>query len=344
MKVRTFCLFFAAALLLCNCGGKNKKSYDEMGSNGLTTRTENLQTNIRTFAGKGTIIGQEYGTLEGVGYFNDSTRHGDINSITGDYPGCNAYELAGIGEGKKVNVDGISFDIIRKDILDNFKHGCLTILTWSSSYDHEDNETSEKEIKRLADFLSSLQDGYGIKAPVILIPYPLEGKNWYANLNPDAYKKLIEDVIDELKDDDVTNVIFGCSLGKVMAADDFANYVPDGIDVLDYATTDAKTLTQMLPVLASVAQDRNVASGLTVNVKGVKDSTYFSKTILPVIQKYRLSYVCFGANRGLDIKKAQYCVPFPGCSNALIHDFMTLYNDKSSIFRSKLNGLYLKKD
>lgn len=342
MKFKTFGLFFVAVLLLCSCGGKEKKSYDEMGSNGLTTRTENLQANLRTFTSKGTIIGQEYGTLEGVGYFNDSTRKGDINSITGDYPGCNAYELAGIGEGKKVNEDGIPFDAIRKDVLDNFKHGCLTIMTWSGNFDHEDKDKAETEIKRLAEFLSSLQDGYGIKAPVLLIPYPLQGKSWYAQLNPDAYKKLVENVIDELKDEDVTNVIFGCSLGRVMAAEDFANYVPDGVDVLDYVTTDAKTLTQMMPVLTSVAQDRNMAPGVTVKEEGVKDSMYFSKTILPVIQKYRLSYVCFGANHGLDIKKAHYSVPFPGCPNAFIHDFMTLYNDKSSIFRSKLNGLYLK--
>lgn len=335
-------LFFAVALLVCGCGGKGKKSYDEMGSGGLTARTENLQANLRTLAGSGTIVGEQYGTLEGVGYRGDSLRHGDINSITGDYPGCNAYDLAGIGEGRKTNADGIAFDDIRRDALDNFKHGCLTLMTWSGSFGHEDNGKSDEEIKRLAAFLSSLQDGYGIKAPVVLFPYPLTGRAWYNRLTPEAYKKLVENVIDGLRDNDVTNVIFGCSIGRAMSAENFASYVPDGIDVLDYAVSDAGTLPQMLPVLAAVAQDRNMASGLTVGVVGVSDSTFYSATVLPAIHKYRLSYVCFGANSG-DPKLARFSVPYPGCSNALIRDFLTLYNDKSTVFRSKLNGLYLKK-
>lgn len=343
MKLKTICLFFAVALLVCSCGGKGKKSYDEMGSNGLTTRTENLQANLRSFVNKGTIIGQQYGTLEGVGYRGDSARHGDINSITSDYPGCNAYELSGIESGKKVNSDGISFDAIRKDALDNFRHGCLTVMTWKAPYIHEDSKKFDEEVKQLADFFNSLQDGYGIKAPVVFIPYPHVPKAWYSNLNPEAYKDLFEDVIDELKDNDVSNVIFGCSMSRIMSAEDFSQYIPDVIDVLDFTILNGdRAVSQMIPVLTSVAQERNIVPGITIEAEGINDSTYFSKNILPVIHKYRLSYICFGANYGMDVKNAHYRVPYPGCPNALIHDFMTLYNDKSSIFRSKLNGLYLE--
>ena len=55
-----------------------KSSYDEIGSSGLTTRTENLIANMHTIAEKGVLIGQMYGTLEGVGWKNDTTKYGDI--------------------------------------------------------------------------------------------------------------------------------------------------------------------------------------------------------------------------------------------------------------------------
>ena len=48
-----------------SCGEKKKKSYDEIAMSGLTTRTENLKTNLKAFANKGTLIGQMYGTLSG---------------------------------------------------------------------------------------------------------------------------------------------------------------------------------------------------------------------------------------------------------------------------------------
>ena len=59
---------FAALLAFSSCGEKKKKSYDEIAMSGLTTRTENLKTNIKAYANKGTLIGQMYGTLTGIGW------------------------------------------------------------------------------------------------------------------------------------------------------------------------------------------------------------------------------------------------------------------------------------
>lgn len=47
---------FAALLAFSSCGEKKKKSYDEIAMSGLTTRTENLKTNIKAYANKGTLI------------------------------------------------------------------------------------------------------------------------------------------------------------------------------------------------------------------------------------------------------------------------------------------------
>ena len=67
MRIKYIILIFAALLAFSSCGEKKKKSYDEIAISGLTTRTENLKTNIKAYANKGTLIGQ-HGTLTGIGW------------------------------------------------------------------------------------------------------------------------------------------------------------------------------------------------------------------------------------------------------------------------------------
>lgn len=107
---------FAALLAFSSCGEKKKKSYDEIAMSGLTTRTENLKTNIKAYANKGTLIGQMYGTLTGIGWNRwqcDSDRC-DLKTLCGYRPAANGYELAGIENGKSQNIDGVPFKAIWK--------------------------------------------------------------------------------------------------------------------------------------------------------------------------------------------------------------------------------------
>ena len=47
MRIKYIILMFAALMAFSSCGEKKKKSYDEIAMSGLTTRTENLKTNIK---------------------------------------------------------------------------------------------------------------------------------------------------------------------------------------------------------------------------------------------------------------------------------------------------------
>ena len=86
---------------MVSCRHHERKSYDEMGSNGLTTRTENLQTNLRTFMNKGVMIGQIYDSLKGIGW-KDKSHHSNMFSICDDYAAVGGYELMGVEKGCKV--------------------------------------------------------------------------------------------------------------------------------------------------------------------------------------------------------------------------------------------------
>lgn len=339
------CIFLAATLVLASCGGKNeKKSYDEIGESGLTTRTENLAANIRTGAGNGVIIGQLYGTLQGVGWECDSARS-DFFSICGEGPAATGYELRGIEIGSKINSDSLSFDDIRADVLEMFWRGGLVTMTWSIPDKAKDPESLKKYTAAIAKYFDSLQNDYGIKAPVVLFPMPLDGKSWYASLPSEEYLNLFHQITTQLHDLDVTNVIFGYSTNG-----DLDRCPVDDIDVIELrdilANADSAQfedrVLKTLPKVVSFAQEHMKAVGLTTGVEGCPSSEFFTQTMSAIVRNNRLAYVMFGRNYG-DPKDGTFCVPYPGYGNEYISDFVMFHNEKSAIFIRHLNGLYLKK-
>ncbi len=349
MKKSAHLLAVAIALIIfCSCGGK-KKSYDEMASSGLTTRTENMKENIKAYAAKGTIVGQMYGTLQGIGWQCDSDRS-DIHGVCGDRPAAVGYELSGIERGSKANADGLAFADIRRDVLSNFRRGALVTMQWTAPDYKGDDDLLSQYVKRLADYLGTLHDEYGIKAPVVLYLYPLTGKTWYDRLPADEYTGLYQKTQDLLDDADVTNVVYGYA-DTYPSAQFLARYPDSNVDVLctsclqtvgsassqDYG----RLLGEMVDKALPFAQEHNNALGIVVGQESLPDSTLFSQTLLPLLQQHRLSYLMFGANRG-DFKDGHYCTPFPGDGNSRIQDFMRFYNSESTLFMKRLNGLYLK--
>ena len=350
MKTNTLIYFLLAALLCVSCNGK-RKSYDEMGSDGMTTRTENLQANLRAIANQGVLVGQQYGTLSGVGWRADSTGRSDMQGICGDHPACCGYELCGIERGMRHNVDSVSFDDMRKDVLRLFRRGGLIQMTWTAPDHHGDDRLLETWLTRVARFLGSLQDGYGIKAPVVLMLYPHDGRSWYTRLSADDYKALYQSAADKLKDLGVTNAVMGCSFAHIAGNKAAEELLPDGVDVLhaDLRLTAAQVsaahslLDREVSALVGMAQQHNMAAAMTTGIQGQATPGFFSGTIAGLVKQYRLSYILFGANRG-EPYEGRFYVPYPGCSNELIDDFVKFYNAGSTIFLGDLNGLYLKKD
>lgn len=350
MKRTTLALLALAMLfVMASCGGKKKKSYDEVAMSGLTTRTGNLCANLKAYADKGTIVGQVYGTLQGVGWQCDSDRS-DIHSVCGDRPAAVAYELAGVESGKKANADNMPFDAIRRDVLANFRRGALVTMHWTVPDFKGNDDVLKQYVSRVADYLGSLQDDYGIKAPVVLFICPLTGKAWYDRLSADDYTKLYCKVQTMIDDADVSNAIYGYS--ETYPSSTFLSRYPDSnVDVINAVCLSAngndsgvdygKTLEAMVTKALPFAQEHNNALGITVGEEGVPHATVFSQAILPVLRNHRISYMMFGANRG-DTTDGHYFIPFPGNGNEAIQDFMQLYNDASTVFMRSLNGLYLK--
>lgn len=356
MKIKHIILLGLASLALAtgftSCGDKKKKSYDELATSGLTTRTENLKTNLKTFARRGTLVGQIYGTLEGIGWqswTSDSSKC-DMQSVCGYHPAVNGYELAGIESGKQQNADGIPFNAIREDVLKNFRKGALLTMNWTMpGYSNE--AVLEEYAKQVGKYLDTLQDAYGIKAPIVLNLLPIDGKAWYCKLGNEEYIQLYKKLQELLKDNDVTNVLYAYSETYQPGGNLMERYPDNDIDVINVTylqtkdNTDIPAYAQSIKTIISkalpFAQDHNNAFGLTTGIEAIGDSSIFSQILIPELNQHPIAYLMFGGNHGEPVN-GHYFVPYPGVENKKTHGFMQLVNNETSIFLEKLNGLYLK--
>ena len=351
-ELKTHITLLLCLLLVAGCRNGSKQSYDKLGASGMTERTENLAANLPRFASQGVMIGQWYATVSGVGWRCDSVgaeTRSDINSICNDHPIVTACELAGIEEGHDRNVDGIRFDVIRQDILAMSRRGGLTLLFWTMPRPTS-KKCEEEYVRAAAEYLSSLSDGYGIKAPVCLIPLPLDNADrWYAQLPPQEYSALHTTLTKALRAAGVTNAIFGYSCRAMPTLDDFLRCYPrSGVSVVNLhalapEATDpaqyAETLAPAIDILAEVASLKQVATGVTLVIANNLTDACYSDTLLPLITRRNISYAIFGPNSGEPDSHTAH-VPYPGSGG--IYGFMKLYNHPRTLFAHDVNGLYLK--
>ena len=351
-ELKTHITLLLCLLLVAGCRNGSKQSYDKLGASGMTERTENLAANLPRFASQGVMIGQWYATVSGVGWRCDSVgaeTRSDINSICNDHPIVTACELAGIEEGHDRNVDGIRFDVIRQDILAMSRRGGLTLLFWTMPRPTS-KKCEEEYVRAAAEYLSSLSDGYGIKAPVCLVPLPLDKPDrWYAQLPPQEYSALHASLTKRLRAAGVTNAVFGYSCRAMPTLNEFLSRYPrSGVSVVNLhalapEATDtahyAKTLASAIDILAEVASLKQVAAGVTAGIANSLTDTFFSDTLLPLVTRPGISYAVFGPNSGEPGSHTAY-VPYPGSGG--IDGFMKLYNHPRTLFAHDVNGLYLK--
>lgn len=338
--------FFIATLLLASCGSKNKRtSYDTIGESGLTTRTENLKANLFSYEERGVMIGQIDGTCSAIGETGDSVM-GDIYKIVDDQPAAIGFELRGVESNAKNDVYGVPFSAVKSSILRHFKKQGLVVMQWSVPNYQGKEPTLKSYAKSVAEFISSLQDDYGIKVPVLLALYPRGLGEWYDALSPQEYKKMYAQTAQILRADTLTNALFAYSGGADFSSvDEFMSYCPDADICLvqlsmlaDDATDYGQQLKEKAQMLSDYCLDRMMPFALLGGAKGCNggNATFITDNILPVIEGVRMSYFMFGPNTGQP-SEGNYYIPYAGIDS--VADFANVYNSKRAVFLRGLNGL-----
>lgn len=242
MKKLLLSSFIFLGLFVASCQ-QEQKNEDPLAETGRTQRTENLLFSLKKLSAQGKFMfGHHDDTVYGVGWAGDSARS-DVKSVCGDYPALLGFDLGCIETGSLKNLDGVDFDRIRQEIIDQYERGGVTSLSWhcynplsdrqswvvDSLLDLESKtvasiltagETHDKFVAwldRVADFINSLETANGVKVPIIFRPWHEHTGSWFwwgqNNCTTDDFKALWCLTVDRLRKQGVINALYAYSTG-----------------------------------------------------------------------------------------------------------------------------------
>lgn len=103
-----------------------------------TPETIALYKNLITTSKKAILFGHQDDLAYGVNWKYEPGRS-DVKDVTGDYPAVYGWDLGGIEKSSPKNLDGVSFELMRRYMADVKKRGGVNTISW-----HLDNPISGK--------------------------------------------------------------------------------------------------------------------------------------------------------------------------------------------------------
>ena len=171
-------------------------------------------------------------------------------------------------------------------------------------------------IDRVADFLLSLKTKEGVLIPVVFRPWHEHTGSWFwwgkDLCSSEQYKTLWRMTNDRLRLKGVNNVLLAYSPG--MESDTVEEYLEryPGDDIIDVLGTDVYQFER----------------SQYIKQLNIPDSLWWTGTLLPVIEKYPLSYVLVWRNARE--KSTHYYAPYPGQVSA--DDFVKFSRSPKILF------------
>lgn len=308
------------------------------------------------------MFGHHDDPVYGIGWDGDLNRS-DVKSICGDYPAMMSFDLGRMEIYGDKTLDNVPLDRIRKEVIAQYERGGMSSFSW-----HVDNPVTGKDswdvsdstvvksilpggnnhdkfigwLDKIADFLNSIQTSDGVKIPVLFRPWHEHTGSWFwwgkALCTVDEYKALWRMTYDRMQEKGVNQLLYAYSPGT--EPKDTAEYLEryPGDDIVDLIGVDAyqfdrdtyiKNLNNALTIMAQVSKTHQKAMAVTeTGYETIPDSVWWTQTLIPVIEKYPISYVLVWRNARE--RENHYYAPYPGHSSAA--DFVKFYNDPRTLF------------
>lgn len=338
----------------------------EQQSASKTAETEALLDKLIRLPKKGFMFGHQDDPVYGIRWDGDENRS-DVKSVCGDYPAVMAFDLGRIERGGEKNLDDVLFERIRAEIIAHYNRGGVCSLSWhvdnpvtgEASWDVSDSTAVASVLPggenhgkflgwldRVADFMNSLVTNEGVKIPVIFRPWHEHTGSWFwwgQNLcSAEEYKSLWKMTYDYLQEKGVNHLLYAYSPGSEPdnVNEYLERYPGDGmVDLFGFDTYQFErekyvdTMEKSLTILTEVGRLHKKPVAVTeTGYEAIPDSTWWTETLFPIVDKYPVSYVLVWRNARE--KEAHYYAPYPGQISAL--DFVEFYKHPKTIFVSDL--------
>ncbi len=282
----------------------------------------------------GVAFGHQDATAYGInwehsGFPSDS----DVLRVAGDYPAVIGFDIGNIESGSDVNIDGVSFELMKLLIQEAHEKGSIITISWHANnpitgqlpwditraipsiLPGESNyHIFENYLAKIAAFFMDLKDENGQPIPIIFRPWHEMNGDWFwwGNVGHTAeeYKQLYRETVRHLTNRfGVHNLLYCYSPDRSDTEDKFLEYYPGddwvdllGVDVYDFFNgryiDDAK---RALTVLQSLADEKQKLFAFTeTGLENVLESNWWTQNLYPAIRGSGAVYVLVWRNENVD--------------------------------------------
>lgn len=337
-----------------------------------TPKTKILLQNLWKLSEKKVLFGHQDDMAYGVGWTYEPGRS-DVKSVTGSYPAVYGWELGRLELDSAKNLDGVPFDKMISYIKEVYNKGGINTISWhfndpvtgKSSWS-KPTKSSVKEIipggakhqayvqylDKLSTFIGKLKGPKGEAIPVIFRPLHEHTGSWFwwgkDLCTPDEYKTLWTFTVDYLrKNKNIHSLLIAYSAADYKNEQEYLERYPgdDYVDIIGfdaYMDKDAayflRDLNSRFTILESISKTHKKLPALTeTGYNKIPDAMWWTKTLLPVLTKYRTAYVLTWRNW----KTEHFFAPYPVQASAA--DFVQFYNSPATLFQKDMKpSIYTK--
>ena len=304
------------ALIACSPSKKGLEPTSEQVS-----PRERLIENLRATPQKGIMFGHHDDTVYGIGWEFDEGGS-DVQKVCGDYPAVISFDLGEIELGGDKSLDKVPFEKIRKEIINQYNRGGLVSLSW-----HPRNPKTGG-------------DAWDVSDHAVVKSILPEGENY------EKFQSWLGKVNDFILSAHgaADQIVYAYSTGTEPR--DQASYLEryPGHDLIDVLGFDAyqredkdfflKSMDTSLSVIDSIGKANHKIIAITeTGYEGVPDSTWWTGTLLPAMEKYPVAYVLVWRNARE--KVTHFFGPYPGQASA--EDFKKFFENPKTLFASDIN-------
>ena len=277
----------------------------------------------------------------------------DVKDVCGDLPAVMGFDLGGLEYFSLKNIDGVPFDYERAEIVKHYERGGIITLSW-----HPLNPTNNENawntkgnpvekilpggalngkfnawLDELVGYIKSLKDSKGNAIPLIFRPWHEMNGGWFwwgkDSCTPEQYRQLFRYTYHYMQaQGDFDNILWAYSpnLGN-KSVEDYMRYYPGdfirllGADCYQYSPKQEfiDGTRAEISYMAAVAQQTGQLIALTeFGFKNCDDAKWYTTSIWPAIQGYKLSHILTWRNATGDASEA--FGPYPGKTEA--NDFV----------------------
>ena len=333
-----------------------------------TNETVWLYGSMQRLVGAGVLFGHHDDTAYGVGWKNDDNRS-DVKSVCGSYPSVYEWDFSGLEHKREHDIDGTPFKLQRKLVRQAYDRGGINEFCWhmpnpandKSAWDTTKNTVKDiipgglhhadykQYLDDVAEYDQTLKGPDGEAIPILFRPFHELTGGWFwwgkNRCSAEEFKTLWRFTIDYMrKKKKLHNLLIVYSVADFDSEAEFLERYP-GDNYVDFMGFDnycydkkiesyEKNLDKRLAMLDVIAAKHNKLACLAeTGYLNIPQADWWTKVLLPILSKYKTSYVLVWRNAGME----QYYSPYPGQESA--NDFKKFSESDHTIFQNRLTPL-----